>query len=212
MPQNITDVATFTLPIVAPASGDPETAASVLTMGQGLANRTRLASNQIAAINASIGAASGIAPLDATARVAAANVRNGLISIQNVADVNLGSTYLPYPVMGNLTGITLSIAGTLVGDIVLFSYSLTFHGAGTSNDCEAQLTANQGGAGASFVAGSDTGGYVTTTQECAVAATGMFVITTAGTCVLQMQGVQGNSATTTYAGAKNSLTALLIRP
>lgn len=42
MPTNIVDVSTFTDPIVGPASGDPRTAASVVTMGQGLANRTRL--------------------------------------------------------------------------------------------------------------------------------------------------------------------------
>lgn len=40
MPTNIIDVQTYTNPIVAPASGDPRTAASVATMGQGLANRT----------------------------------------------------------------------------------------------------------------------------------------------------------------------------
>jgi hypothetical protein len=40
MPTNIVDTATYTNPIVAPASGDPRTAASVETMGQGLANRT----------------------------------------------------------------------------------------------------------------------------------------------------------------------------
>ncbi len=41
MPQNITDVSTFTSPIVAPADGDPENAASVVTAIQGLSNRTR---------------------------------------------------------------------------------------------------------------------------------------------------------------------------
>lgn len=41
MPQNITDVNTFTDPIVSPSEGDPATAASVLLGLQGLSNRTR---------------------------------------------------------------------------------------------------------------------------------------------------------------------------
>jgi hypothetical protein len=45
MPQNIADSLVFTSPIVAPADGDAETASSVLTGMQGLANRTALANN-----------------------------------------------------------------------------------------------------------------------------------------------------------------------
>src|SRR6266851_4334728 len=40
MPQNITDVIAYTSPIVAPQDGDAETAGSVLTGIQGLANRS----------------------------------------------------------------------------------------------------------------------------------------------------------------------------
>ena len=47
MPTNIVDVDTFTAPIVAPASGDPRTAASVETGLQGLSNRTRNLANRL---------------------------------------------------------------------------------------------------------------------------------------------------------------------
>lgn len=50
MPTNIVDVDTFTSPIVAPASGDPRTAASVATAAQGLANRTRNLANRLGPI------------------------------------------------------------------------------------------------------------------------------------------------------------------
>jgi hypothetical protein len=46
VPTNITDVSTFTAPIVTPASGDARTAASVAAPVQGLANRARWLVNQ----------------------------------------------------------------------------------------------------------------------------------------------------------------------
>lgn len=59
MPQDITDVAVFTAPIVAPADGDPENAASVLTGLQGLANRTAYLNAQIPAQVAELAAELG---------------------------------------------------------------------------------------------------------------------------------------------------------
>jgi hypothetical protein len=50
VPQNITDVSTFTAPVVAPADGDPLNAASITAPGvglQALANRTRFLGNRM---------------------------------------------------------------------------------------------------------------------------------------------------------------------
>lgn len=47
MPVNITDVDTFTDPIVAPADSDPADRTYVLTIAQGVANRTRHLANRI---------------------------------------------------------------------------------------------------------------------------------------------------------------------
>lgn len=126
MPQNITDVATFTAPIVAPADGDPEGAASVLTPFQGLSNRTRY-------LYSLIGAANGLATLDSTARVAAANVRGGLISLQNVAypsgSVSTNSTsFVDLP-----TGLTADVTLTgNNGDLVLMLAQVNLEGDGSN--------------------------------------------------------------------------------
>ena len=47
MPTAITDVSTFTDPIMVPASTDPASKDSIVTLGQGLANRTRMLFNAI---------------------------------------------------------------------------------------------------------------------------------------------------------------------
>lgn len=49
MPQNITDVNTYTAPIVVPADGDVEAAAGILASFQGLANRTEFLRNRVRA-------------------------------------------------------------------------------------------------------------------------------------------------------------------
>lgn len=46
MPKNLTDVSTFTAPIVVPVGTDPRTAASVELAVQGVTNRTRLMANR----------------------------------------------------------------------------------------------------------------------------------------------------------------------
>lgn len=53
MPENITDVSTFTDPIVVPADSDPADRTYVLTLAQGLANRTRRLANLLGGANGS---------------------------------------------------------------------------------------------------------------------------------------------------------------
>lgn len=49
MPQNITDVSTFTDPIVIPADADPADLTHIETLAQGLSNRTRYLYNRVGA-------------------------------------------------------------------------------------------------------------------------------------------------------------------
>lgn len=97
MPQNITDVDTFTVTVQAPASGEPRTADSVKTPVQGLADRTRWLYNRAldrigVANSAALKALA--APADGAFRIVTSAGALGLYRFR--AGTPLGADYAPF--------------------------------------------------------------------------------------------------------------------
>lgn len=198
MPQNITDVVTYTAPIVAPASGDPETAASVVTAVQGLANRT-------AALAAVLGATTG--------RIPGASVHNGIVSVTSLFDVALGNTNNP-AALTLLSGLTITVPGALVGDLLLIAWNMQTQDIGAgAGSLFGNIEATQTGGAATYVPGSHSQAALpgSGTNYVQMGAVCVLPVTAAGSVVLQAYW-GGSVANLTRTVNTNALVALLLRP
>lgn len=150
----------------------------------------------------------GFPTLDATARVAAAKVRNGIISVNAVVagteSVTLGNTTSASYV--DIPSASLSIASAVIGDLITLQASigmsaLTAGGAValTITNPSAAITIVQA---LGFIAGSNG----------TIALCGRFTVTVAGTHTMKLRFNSASGGGTSSAFGQVSLLATLIRP
>jgi hypothetical protein len=209
MPNILTNVNAFTNPVVAPASGDPVSSAGIAAAVQPLTNRTYYLLKQLGGDVASPDprdAANGFAGLDSSAKVPFARLRNGLVLIQQVANValmNLTSTssFVDVP------GMTVTMPGCLVGDLLIVLASASFLNT-SLDESDVKFVANQNGGSFSDIPGALMVGPGS--GDAAGACVAYQAITTAGDCIVKGQGMSPGGHGRLL--ATNSLIVLQIRP
>jgi hypothetical protein len=131
MPLNITDVDAFTDPIVVPTSADPKTSFGYLRQAlQGLANRTRNIYNKI-------GAASGLATLDASSRLV--QLPKPALIADSFAQGSAGGT-ITCTTAGTWYDVTgASISLTVVAGDLIRAHAVTQFRANGSGSCTTRI-------------------------------------------------------------------------
>ena len=160
-------------------------------------------------MTAQIGVANGLAKLDGSGK--AANVKNGLVSIQVLQGVaNFSGN-------GSITGYSMTFSSTVAGDSILLIGSASMNCTiGSSNYGEIQLTANENGGGASNIGGAK-GSFGQSGSPAPVSAgastetvpiIGQHTIGTGGSCVIAAVSSGNNQEFT----APNNLLGVQFRP
>lgn len=152
------------------------------------------------------GVASGLAVLDATARVAAPNVRNGIINTVGTVFGTTASTFATTTSgsIVDLTGAAITVSGAAVGDVLMLSTSTCIF-AGTSGGGVLQLVVTDSG-GTTLVQGTE---FITNSVG-TIPLVGRYVVTHSGTQTIKLQWSSG--AGTQTALGQISMMATQIRP
>lgn len=212
MPQNLIDGGTYDASIVVPVDGEPRNASGLRIPFQSLANRTSYLKNLI-------GAASGLATLDGSSKVTAAQLPNRIVSFNEDAhtgatDITTASTSFVDALSGT-THPQLSIASTLAGDILDLAASFNYLVTGTGSGYWQLVVVD--GAATDVVPGiqlSATGTYGVGAGggQQSVAARGKYTVVTGGTLTVKLQHKVSVGTATSTVREKSSLFAVLYRP